>query len=167
MLSINGFQIEKVSSDIYFPSNSFNFKILTAIFSTPPSPVHSSASATTNHAATRVVGSLWGFLPLSIFNLKSRCFGTSYVVLCVGCLFVIQFFIEFPKINNIFNYSKFLGINLKKCRHRRRKCANRSEAKMPLAVFANCSKYAPCSSWKSRHLPCSRAILLHGNKKIK
>ena len=43
MLSINGFQIEKVSSDIYFPSNYFNFKILTAIFSTPPSPVHSSA----------------------------------------------------------------------------------------------------------------------------
>ena len=55
------------------------------------------------------------FLPLSVFNLKSRCFGTSYVVLCVSCLFVIQFFIEFPKINNIFNNSKFLVINLKNC----------------------------------------------------
>jgi acetyl esterase len=32
----------------------------------------------------------------------------------VSCLFVIQFFIEFPKINNIFNNSKFLVINLKK-----------------------------------------------------
>ena len=54
-------------------------------------------------------------LPLSVFGLESRCFGTSYVVLCVSCLFVIQFFIEFPKINNIFNNSKFLVINLKNC----------------------------------------------------